>query len=65
MKQTTLDCQTCGEPDGVYLTGRDTECDNCHQPYNGFGQRLRHDWERNPSNRDYDIDDLTGFEMSD
>lgn len=41
----------------------DVTCPSCGASYNAFGQRLRDDWRRNPSWRDDDIDDLTGFEL--
>lgn len=41
----------------------DVTCPNCGASYNACGQRLRDDWRGNPSWRDHDVDDLTGFEL--
>lgn len=41
----------------------DTECTECEQPYNAFGQRLRRDWRSNPSLYSEDIGDLEGYEL--
>lgn len=47
----------------VYARRGDTECPQCDQPYNAFGQRLRRDWADNPSSWDENISDLDGYEM--
>ncbi len=41
----------------------DIQC-HCSAWYNSFGQRLRDDWQSNPSNYDSEIGDLEGFEVS-
>lgn len=40
----------------------DLQC-QCGAWYNTFGQRLRDDWQGNPSNYDSNIGDMEGFEM--
>lgn len=42
----------------------DVDCGHCGACYNAGGQRLRDDWRLNPSVYDEDIDDMTGFEIS-
>lgn len=41
----------------------DIQCE-CGAWYNLSGQRLRDDWQSNPSNYDSDIGDMEGFEIS-
>lgn len=42
----------------------DQSCPDCSAWYNACGQRLRDDWADNPAWRDDEVDDLTGFELS-
>lgn len=56
----------CGDCDAHlerYRGSSDVSCD-CGAEYNAFGQRLRDDWRSNPSNYDYEIGDLDGYEYS-
>lgn len=56
------DCQRCGKEVNRYRGQGDVSC-QCGAQYNAFGQRLRDDWQGNPSNYDDDISDLEGYEI--
>ena len=58
-------CDQCGDMLYRYRGGGDISCD-CGAIYNSFGQRLRDDLHSrpNPSEHDYDIDDMTGYEIA-
>ena len=58
----TWQCEKCGETIERYRGMGDIQCE-CDTWYNSFGQRLRDDWQGNPSNYDEDISDMDGFEM--
>ena len=58
----TWKCQKCKRTIERYPGMNDIQC-VCGAWYNSFGQRLRDDWQGNPSNYDEDINDLEGFEM--
>jgi len=53
----------CGAQVRRYRGQGDVTCDDCGQPYNAFGQRLRRDYRDNPSNYDENIGDMEGYEM--
>lgn len=53
----------CGELIERFRGDNDIQCDKCGAWYNTCGQRLRDDWQGNPSNYDEDISDLDGFEI--
>ena len=53
----------CGEHLERWRGEGEVSC-NCGAEYNAFGQLLRSDWRSNPAWYDDDIDDLTGFELS-
>lgn len=59
----TWDCQKCGNS-VTACRGRDTSCEKCGAQYNGFGQRLRDDWQDNLSVYDENIGDLEGAEIA-
>lgn len=59
----TWECRRCGGTVTAWC-GRDTQCGQCHAKYNGFGQRLRDDWDDNPSAYDENIGDIEGSEMA-
>jgi hypothetical protein len=58
----TWKCQKCGRQLERYRGQGDQQCD-CGAWYNSFGQRLRDDWQGNPSNYDENISDLEGYEI--
>jgi predicted ATP-dependent serine protease len=58
----TWKCEKCGRTIERYRGMDDIQC-VCGAWYNSFGQRLRDDWQGNPSNYDEDIGDLEGFEI--
>lgn len=58
----TWECSDCGETVERYRGQDDIQCE-CGAWYNTFGQRLRDDWQGNPSNYDENISDLEGFEL--
>ena len=57
-------CQVCDTHIDRYRGEGDQTCPGCGAQYNVSGQRLRDNWRENPSVYDEDIDDLTGFELS-
>ena len=59
----TWECRRCGSTVTAW-GGHDTSCGKCHAQYNGFGQRLRDDWQDNLSAYDEDIGDLEGSEIA-
>lgn len=59
----TWDCHKCGNT-VTACGGHDTSCANCRAQYNGFGQRLRDDWQNNLSAHDESIGDLEGAEIA-
>lgn len=59
----TWECDRCGATVSSWQ-GRDTACEQCNAQYNGSGQRLRSDWQENPSSFDEAIGDLEGYEIS-
>ena len=56
-------CNRCGAIIERWRGDNDLQCD-CGTWYNSFGQRLRDDWQDNPSNYDSEIGDMEGFELS-
>ena len=58
---TTWLCD-CGQPVYRYRGEGDVTCYNGHW-FNASGQRLRDDWQQNPSWKYDDVDDCTGYEM--
>jgi hypothetical protein len=58
----TWKCKKCNRTIERYRGMGDIQC-VCGAWYNSFGQRLRDDWQGNPSNYDENIGDLEGFEM--
>jgi len=54
----------CGTTVSRYRGQSDVSCPSCGQWFNASGQRLRQDWQNNPSNYDDEIDDLTGYEIA-
>ncbi len=56
-------CQVCDAHLDRWRGQGDQTCD-CGAEYNTFGQRLRDDWRENPAWRDGNVDDLTGYEIS-
>ncbi len=59
----TWECHKCGNT-VTACRGHDTTCDRCGAQYNGFGQRLRDDWQDNRSVYDENIGDLEGSEIA-
>lgn len=57
----TKPCQKCGAEVSRWRGQGDVSC-SCGAQYNAAGQRLRDDWQGNPSWRDEDVDDMEGFE---
>lgn len=55
-------CQRCNSIIERWPGEDDIQCE-CGAWYNTFGQRLRDDWQGNPSNYDSDIGDMEGFEV--
>jgi hypothetical protein len=55
-------CGDCGETVYRFRGDYDVDCD-CGARYNASGQRLRDDWDSNPSWYDDEIGDLEGYEM--
>jgi hypothetical protein len=56
-------CGACDAHLDRYRGSGDQTC-QCGAEYNAFGQRLRSDWRSNASNYDDEVDDMTGFEVS-
>lgn len=54
---------SCGEHLERWRGQGEVSCD-CGAEYNSSGQLLRSDWRSNPAWADDEIDDLTGFEIS-
>lgn len=61
LRERKWECANCGHD--VVSYGRDTECEQCGQPYNAFGQQLRRGWQDNPSYWDEEVSDLDGYEI--
>jgi hypothetical protein len=59
----TWECHRCGNTVSAW-GGHDTSCEKCRAQYNGFGQRLRDDWQDNLSVYDENIGDLEGSEIA-
>lgn len=57
-------CRDCNTAVIRHRGQGDVRCLKCRAWYNAFGQRLRDDWQSNPSNYDENIGDLEGFEIS-
>ena len=57
------DCERCGEEIRRYRGTAEVACGGCGAWYNPSGQRLRDDWQGNPSNYDDEISDLDGYEI--
>lgn len=55
-------CDKCNRIIERWRGEDDLQC-ACGAWYNTFGQRLRDDWQGNPSNYDSDIGDMEGFEI--
>lgn len=55
-------CDNCSRIVERWRGQDDLQCE-CGAWYNTFGQRLRDDWQGNPSNYDEDISDMDGFEI--
>jgi hypothetical protein len=58
-KPRTFTCERCKRE----LLLRTTKCSGCGACYNSWGQRLRDDWQGNPSLYDDGIGDMEGFEL--
>jgi predicted ATP-dependent serine protease len=57
-------CRDCATTVVRYRGEGEVQCPKCRAWYSGSGQRLRDDWQDNPSNYDDEISDLEGFEIS-
>ena len=57
-------CQKCDRFIERWQGQQTVECGNCGAQYNASGQRLRDDWQDNPSNYDDEVGDLEGMESA-
>lgn len=55
-------CPVCGREVARYRGQSNPSC-VCGAQFNAAGQRLRDDWQGNPSNYDDELSDLDGYEQ--